>query len=861
MISGQYSLTSYTLRQHTNQFARKPNSVKNLYWLDKIQPSDRDAVGDKAFYLSCLIQKSHPVVPGFVVSAKTFFDHTWQFLESIDWLEPLFADLPNSLLHLNVDEPRQLQAIARSIRSQIAAAKLPDSLLSTLESAVSQLNSKALIFRPYLTSRNPNTAGMLESQAVWAETEAIAAGLKRAWAELFKAQSLFYWQRCGLKIQQINPAVLVQPLQRAIAAGSLQTNGGEAWEIQATCGLGMSIARGETIPDYYQVQPETGAVKFQRLGYKTLAYNLKIGGLNSGEDLLIGNGDAFPNPNSQFPMPNSAGSCLDVYVLGEKAQSEYVLNQHQLQKLIDLSKKAIAEFDEKKNRIILEWTMNQSAECNEPEFYFTQVRLLKNTKVAQTWENPIALPNQNSIALTRTPAVLRGLAAASGKAQAIAQVMTNSPENSEFVAGGILVAREIHPHWLPWLKVAAGVVAEQGGMTCHGAILARELGIPAVVGIAGATLAIETGDSVFVDGDSGEVFAFSQPLMLNTPRESGEPNIGRHGETLNSQDLSITAAQMSIAHHQFPTLDRSSNPDPKSRLSESGQDFWGAPTATQLLVNISQTGSIERIKNLPIDGIGLLRSELMAMDVLDGQNPQLWLQNGRESEFVDRMATQLSLFAAAASPRPIFYRSLDLRESGVDGSFSYNCEPELFDWELTVLKRVCESGYTNINLILPFVRSVEEFVFCRQRLETVWKQRPAEFQLWIMAEVPSVLFLLPDYVKAGVQGISIGTNDLTQLLLGVNRNSPDLASAFSGRDRPMMKAIEQLIFQAKAAGIPCSICGDAPALYPKMIESLVLWGISSISVNVDAVERTYRAIARAEQRLLLEAARSILKNN
>jgi len=327
-----------------NQFADRANSVKNLYWLDKIQPSDRDAVGEKAFYLSCLMQKSHPVIPGFVVPAKTF----WQFLESIDWLEPLFTDLPNSSLHLNVDEPRQLQAIARSIRRQIAAAKLPDSLLSTLESAVSQLNSKALIFRPYLTSRNPNTAGMLESQAVWAETEAIAAGLKRAWAELFKAQSLFYWQRCGLKIQQINPAVLVQPLQRAIAAGSLQTNGGEAWEIQATCGLGMSIARGETIPDYYQVQPETGAVKFQRLGYKTLAYNLKIGGLNSGEDLLIGNGDAFPNPNSQFPMPNSAGSCLDVYVLGEKAQSEYVLNQHQLQKLIDLSKKAIAEFDEKK---------------------------------------------------------------------------------------------------------------------------------------------------------------------------------------------------------------------------------------------------------------------------------------------------------------------------------------------------------------------------------------------------------------------------------------------------------------------------------------------------------------------------------
>ncbi|MBD0393856.1 MAG: phosphoenolpyruvate synthase, partial [Microcoleus sp. C1-bin4] len=148
--------------------------MKNLYWLDKIQPSDRDAVGEKAFYLSCLLQKNHPVAPGFVVPATTF----WQFLESIDCLEPLFADWPHSSLHLNVDEPTQLQSIARSIRHQILAGKLPDSLLSTLESAVCQLNSnsKALIFRPGLASWNPKTTGIMEAQAVRAEPEAIGAG-------------------------------------------------------------------------------------------------------------------------------------------------------------------------------------------------------------------------------------------------------------------------------------------------------------------------------------------------------------------------------------------------------------------------------------------------------------------------------------------------------------------------------------------------------------------------------------------------------------------------------------------------------------------------------------------------------------
>jgi pyruvate,water dikinase len=480
---------------------------------------------------------------------------------------------------------------------------------------------------------------------------------------------------------------------------------------------------------------------------------------------------------------------------------------------------------------------------------------VKGEKVAPIEENPIALPQPNSIAPARTPAILRGVAAASGKAEAIAQVMTNShPENAEFLAGGILVARTIDPNWLPWLKVAAGVIAEQGGLTCHGAILARELGIPAVVGVAGATRAIASGDSVLVDGDSGEVFALAQHDAI----ETGDS--GRLRDPAKKADTYSTAAKMSIAKHQSSTSDRSSNSAPKSRQSESTQYVWGPPTATQLLVNVSQTSSIDRLKNLPIDGIGLLRSELMALEALDCQNPKVWLQNGRQSEFVDRMADCLSLFAAAVSPRPIFYRSLDLRESGAHGSFSYTFEPELFDWELCVLQKVCESGHTNVNLILPFVRSVDEFIYCRQRLETVWKNRSTEFQMWIMAEVPSVLFLLPDYVKAGVQGISIGTNDLTQLLLGVHRNSDHVAGGFNGRDRAVMRAIEQLIKQARAAGIPCSICGDAPALYPETVESFVRWGISSISVNVDAAEQTSRAIVRAEQRLLLELARSIINN-
>ena len=196
---------------------------------------------------------------------------------------------------------------------------------------------------------------------------------------------------------------------------------------------------------------------------------------------------------------------------------------------------------------------------------------------------------------------------------------------------------------------------------------------------------------------------------------------------------------------------------------------------------------------------------------------------------------------------------------GQRGTFSYLRNPALFDLELRALAAVQQSGYTNLHLILPFVRTVEEFSFCRRRVEQAGLTQVASFQLWIMAEVPSVIFLLPQYVKAGVQGFSIGTNDLTQLLLGVDRNQGQMAAAFDERHPVVMQAIAQIIQLASQANIPCSICGQAPALYPELIDSLVQLGITSISVELDAVERTYTAIKRAEQRLLVEAARLQLK--
>ena len=293
---------------------------------------------------------------------------------------------------------------------------------------------------------------------------------------------------------------------------------------------------------------------------------------------------------------------------------------------------------------------------------------------------------------------------------------------------------------------------------------------------------------------------------------------------------------------------------------------------TKLLVNLSQPSLVEQAQSLPVDGVGLLRSELMALNILEGKHPSTWLLEGHRTKLLERWYEQIIHFADAFAPRPVFYRSLDWRSHelvslndnvqsstqsmlGERGTFSYLKNPAVFELELAALAAVQNAGYSNIHLLLPFVRTVEEFSFCRQKVEQARLTQVPQFQLWIMAEVPSVLFLLPEYVKAGVQGISIGTNDLTQLLLGVDREQGQLAKVFDERHPVVMGAVAQLIQMANSAGIPCSICGQAPALYPEIIEQLVQWGISSISVEPEAVERTYLAIARAEQRIILEAAR------
>ncbi|UIE40076.1 putative PEP-binding protein [Leptodesmis sichuanensis] len=785
------------------------------------------SVGYKAFHLSQLLQKGYPVLPGFVVTAEVL----WSFLHSIAWEQPLFADFPSSALRVDIDNPAQLQAIATQLRHSITTSPLPNSLLQELEIRMAELPATGLILRPSLLVNHISQStladhvglatgsggGLFNAEICAANLPSLAKALLVVWANLFSAKSLFYWQRSEIPLQNVRLAVLVQSMQDAIAAGTAMTTPSQV-QIQATSGLGMAIDRGEVVPDTYQIQLETGTVQAKHLGWKAIAYHLAA------------------------PLAEST-SLLTAVPLSDEEQQRHTLQAIDLEQLVDLVQQVMADFGA---NLSLGWLLYQQANGTR-QLYLTHVLPTgdhRETRVSgqnNRSSRVVSSPPSRQAPYKRTAnqqiLIGTGLAASGGQVFARASVIASDRIPADISPHTVLVAPTIPLDWLPWIETAAALVTEQGSMTSHCAILARELRVPAVLGVPNVTQQIQSGELLWVDGDRGRIYRITKPTQ--NPVHSPLP-------TLSERTVHLEMA-LSLQQPLPQTVSRS-------------------PRRTQLMVNLSQPTRLEQIAALPVDGVGLLRSELLALSVLDAQSPDHWLQRHSQQEFIQQMAAAIQQFAQAFHPRPVFYRSLDLRPHewhgaadqmphseasvlGLRGAFSYQLAPELFQLELAAIAQVQQAGYANVRLILPFVRAVEEFTVCRQYVEQAGLLQAPEFQLWIMAEVPAVLLLLPEFVEAGVQGISIGTNDLTQLLLGAHRDQPELASVFNERHPAVQRAIAYLIQQSRQLKIPCAICGEAPSRSPDLIKDLVEWGIDAISVVPDAVERTQAAIVQAEARV------------
>jgi pyruvate,water dikinase len=416
--------------------------------------------------------------------------------------------------------------------------------------------------------------------------------------------------------------------------------------------------------------------------------------------------------------------------------------------------------------------------------------------------------------------LLSGSPASPGAAAGPVRIVLSASEIDQVKKGDVLVAEMTTPDFVPAMKRAAAIVTERGGRTCHAAIVSRELGVPCVVGAGEATTRLRNDQLVTVDGSQGKVYDGRAETRM----------------AWSAQEKARLAVRSDIK------------------------------TRTRVYVNLAEPDLAEVVAARNVDGVGLLRAEFMIAEI--GEHPQLAIDEGRSEEYIQKLAEGLRKFAKAFDPRPVVYRTNDFKTNeyrnlrggekyeqfeenpmiGYRGASRYIRDVDIFRLELEAIKRV-RRDYANLWVMIPFVRRPEGLAAVKEIMEREGLVRSRDFKLWMMAEVPSNALILDRFIDVGIDGISIGSNDLTQLILGIDRDNSRFAREFDERNEAVMLALEQLIKTAKRRGITSSICGQAPSDYPDLAQKLVEWGITSISVNPDVIDRTREIIAEAEAKL------------
>ena len=754
-----------------------------------IRRADVATVGGKGANLGEMMAADLPVPPGFVLTIDAY-----QSFYKANELGPRVAA---ELKQIDPDNPAALEATAKTLRQLIVNGAVPDDLRAEIEHAYDALAREGTLCRRVAVRSSATAedtaqfsfAGMFESYLNVFGKAGVVEAVKACWASTFGARVLFYRIKQGLPTE-MPVAVVVQRMVNSEKSGVMFTSDPSTRDstrmvIEAAWGLGEAVVQGSVTPDRHVLDKDSLAVLATQVAEKEflLAWD--------GEKQATVRIDLAGDPRAKAPVLTS-NELTTLGTLARRAEQHYGVPQD------------------------LEFAIEGG------EIFLTQSRPITTLEAARTTASSTS---------SESKPLVHGLGASPGRVSGIVRLLDSPESESQMKAGEILVTRMTSPDWVPIMRRAAAIVTDSGGMTSHAAIVARELGLPCIVGAHDATRVLTTGLVVTVDGAAGTIVA---------------------GQIQLSAQSSASSATVRSEH------------------------VIAAPvTGTRLYVNLAEPERAAEVAARDVDGVGLLRAEFMMLEALEHMHPRAFLAQRGADEFVRRMAVSLRVFAQAFAPRPVVYRAMDFRSNefrnltggaafepteanpmiGYRGCFRYTREPDLFALELRALAEV-RREFENLHLMIPFVRTVHELKACLQLIDASPLGTDARLERWIMAEVPSVVYWLPQYAALGITGVSIGSNDLTQLMLGVDRDSELFGSAYDERDGAVLDAIKSIITRCREVGITCSICGQAPSVHPEYAERLVEWGIDSISVNVDAIDRTRRNIAMAEERLLVERART-----
>jgi len=762
-------------------------------WFEDLRKEDVPIAGGKNANLGEMISSGIPVPPGFAITAQAYK----KFVEATGTANKMY----DILAGIDPKDPKQGQDASDKIRELIESTPVPDDLKNEIFQSYRELSKRVGAAEVSVAVRSSATAedlpdasfaGQQETYLNVKGTEDLFDKVRKCWSSLFTPRAIFYRVEKGFKHESVLISVAVQKMVNAKAAGVLFTlhpATGDTTKIviEANWGLGESVVSGTVTPDRYVIDKTTSKIIERQIATKDVEF---VRDPKTGQTV-----------HSKVPQDRKDLPCL---------------SDKEVEKLAELGKLIEKHYGRAQD---IEFSIDR----DQP---FPQNIYIVQSRAETVW----GTRSREKVGLKYAMeyrVVTKGLPASPGIGAGVARIAMSTTEAAKVMKkGDVLVTELTNPDWVPYMKIASSIVTDSGGLTCHAAIVSREMGIPCIVGTRNATSVMKTGNEYTIDAQVGNVYEGIVEEVLAKRKEVGIPK---------PEDI------------------------PK--------------TKTRVYVNLSIPELADKVHAETLaDGVGLLRAEHMMLGI--GKHPRLMIEEGGEQLMVDKFAEGIAQVAKAFSPGPVVYRFLDFKPDefltipggekyekeaghvgpnpliGYRGAFRYIKEPDVFRLECRAIKKVREEmGLKNVWVMVPFVRTIAEFKEVKQLIDEEGLKRGPDFKHWIMCEVPSTVLLIDKYIDEGIDGISFGTNDLTMLILGIDRDDAAIQEIYDERNLAVLRAMSHVIRICRARGVTTSICGQAPSNYPEIVEFLLGEGATSLSVNPDKVIETRLLVAKIEKKL------------
>jgi pyruvate,water dikinase len=784
------------------------SSTKELVsWFETLRVTDIPLVGGKNASLGEMINASMPVPPGFAITAYSYE----RFLQETGLNEQIYKVIKEIITDVN--DPKQYDIASKKIRELIEKSSVPKDIETAIKSAYKELNKRLDLKDAFVAVRSSATAEDLPDASFAGQQETylnvkgvdeLIEKVLKCWSSLFTPRAIFYRNEKGFAHDKVFISVGVQKMVHSRAAGVMFTINpvtGNADEIviEGNYGLGESVVSGAVNPDDFVVDKNSVKIKERRIAKKTI----------------------------QYIRDPSTGKTIHLDVPDDK-QKVPCVNDEEIQKLAELAKLIEKHYGKPMD---IEWAIDQDLPFPR-SIFVVQARpeTIWGGKSMDESKSDEGKPQES------LKVALRGISAGRrGYGVGVAKVVFNPDDAAkEMCKGDILVTDVTNPDFVPFMKMASAIVTDKGGITSHAAIVSRELNIPCVVGTETATQVLKNGVKYTVDSRNGIIYE------------------GILAQAVQPNNSNGAAANSTIQY---------SEPVPV--------------TATKIYMNLGTPEKAEEYKNLPFQGIGLMRTEFIFASHI-GEHPLHLIETGQIERLVDKLSDGIATVARAIQPRPVVVRFSDFKTNeyrDLKGGDKFEiieenpmlgwrgCSRYISHWYEKAFRLECQAikkcrtewNLKNVWVMLPMVRTLSEAKRVLEIMREEGLERNRDFKIWFMAETPSIAIMADEFSKL-VDGFSIGSNDMTQGILMIDRDSERLGQMgyFDERDPAVKRIIAHLIKVAHENGCTVSICGEGPSNLPDFCEFLVRAGIDSISVNNDAVVATKQNVAAIEQKIILE---------